>query len=82
MQLLGVRLSRGEESAFAELYDACADRLHHYLAIRLGLRDRAADVLQATFLRTVSHRRRFRRVENPIAYLFQIAQRSCSAFST
>jgi RNA polymerase sigma-70 factor (ECF subfamily) len=69
-----VRLARGDESAFAELYDACADRLHHYLAVRLGCRDAAADALQSAFLRAVRSRRRFRDVQNPVAYMFQIAR--------
>jgi RNA polymerase sigma-70 factor (ECF subfamily) len=71
---LAVRLARGDEAAFAELYDACANRLHAYLAARVGSRDAASDVLQTTFLRAVKSRRRFRGVENPIAYLFQIAR--------
>ncbi|HVT28574.1 MAG TPA: RNA polymerase sigma factor [Lacipirellulaceae bacterium] len=74
MHDLAARLARGEEAAFAELYDACADRLHHYLAVRLGSHDSASDVLQATFLRVVKSRKRFRHVENPVAYLFQIAR--------
>jgi RNA polymerase sigma-70 factor (ECF subfamily) len=74
MQQLAVRLARGEEAAFAELYDASADRLHHYLTARLSSRDAASDVLQAAFLRAVKSRRRFRGVENPVAYLFQIAR--------
>ena len=74
MQQLAVRLARGEEAAFAELYDASADRLHHFLTARLGSRDAASDVLQSAFLRAVKSRRRFRGVENPIAYLFQIAR--------
>jgi RNA polymerase sigma-70 factor, ECF subfamily len=74
MQLLAVRLARGEEAAFAELYDACANRLHHYLATRLGSRDAASDVLQIAFLRAVKSRRQFRGVENPVAYLFRIAR--------
>lgn len=74
MQPLAGRLARGEEAAFAELYDSCADRLHHYLATRLGSRDAASDVLQTAFLRAVKSRRRFRDVENPVAYLFQIAR--------
>ena len=69
-----MRLARGEEAAFAELYDACADRLHHYLTARLGSRDAASDVLQSAFLRAVKSRRQFRDVENPVAYLFQIAR--------
>ncbi len=74
MHDLAARLARGEEAAFAELYDACADRLHHYLAVRLGSRDAAGDVVQATFLRVVKSRKRFRGVENPVAYVFQIAR--------
>jgi RNA polymerase sigma-70 factor (ECF subfamily) len=71
---LAARLARGEEAAFAELYDACADRLHRYLTVRLGSRDAASDVLQNTFLRAVKSRLQFRKVENPIAYLFEIAR--------
>jgi len=71
---LAARLARGDEAAFAELYDACADRLHRYLAARVGSRDTASDLLQSAFLRAVKSRRRFRSVENPIAYVFQIAR--------
>ena len=71
---LAARLARGDEAAFAELYDACADRLHGYLAARLGSRDTASDVLQSAFLRAVKSRRRFRGVDNPVAYMFQIAR--------
>jgi RNA polymerase sigma-70 factor (ECF subfamily) len=71
---LPARLARGDEDAFAELYDACADRLHHFLAVRLGCRETASDVVQSAFLRAVKSRRRFRGVENPVAYMFQIAR--------
>jgi RNA polymerase sigma-70 factor, ECF subfamily len=71
---LAARLARGNEAAFAELYDACADRLHRYLMVRTGSADAAADA----FLRAVMSRRRFRKVENPIAYLFQIARNEAS----
>jgi RNA polymerase sigma-70 factor (ECF subfamily) len=71
---LAARLARGDGAAFAELYDACADRLHGYLAAKLGARDAASDVVQAAFLRAVKSRRRFRGVENPVAYMFQIAR--------
>jgi RNA polymerase sigma-70 factor (ECF subfamily) len=71
---LAARLARGDEAAFAELYDACANRLHGYLAARLGSRDAASDVLQSAFLRAVKSRRRFRSVEKPVAYMFQIAR--------
>jgi RNA polymerase sigma-70 factor (ECF subfamily) len=74
MHELAARLARGEEAAFAELYDAAADRLHHYLTARLGSRDAASDVLQIAFLRMVKSRKQFRGVENPVAYLFQTAR--------
>lgn len=75
---LAARLARGEEAAFTELYDACVDRLHGYLAARLSSRDVASDVLQSAFLRAVKGRRRFRGVENPVAYMFQIARNEAS----
>lgn len=74
LQELAGRLARGDEAAFAELYDACADRLHRYLAARLGSPEAASDVVQNAFLRAVKSRRRFQGVENPVAYLFQIAR--------
>jgi RNA polymerase sigma-70 factor, ECF subfamily len=74
MHDLAARLASGDQAAFAELYDACADRLHHYVAVRLGSREAADDVVQGTFLRAVKSRRRFRGVESPVAYMFQIAR--------
>lgn len=71
---LAARLARGDQAAFAELYDACADQLHGYLAAKFGSQDAASDVLQSAFLRAVKSRRRFRGVENPVAYMFQIAR--------
>jgi RNA polymerase sigma-70 factor (ECF subfamily) len=73
-QSLADRLATGEESAFAELYDACADPLHGFLLSLLRDADCAAEVLQATFVRAVQNRKRFARVENPAAYLFQMAR--------
>jgi len=71
---LARRLARGEEAAFAELYDACSEDLLRYLATRLASADRAADVLQTAMLRAVKSRRRFAKVDSPAAYLFQIAR--------
>jgi DNA-directed RNA polymerase specialized sigma24 family protein len=42
--------------------------------VRLGCRETASDVVQSAFLRAVKSRRRFRGVENPVAYMFQIAR--------
>jgi RNA polymerase sigma factor (sigma-70 family) len=74
MSKWGRRLAAGEDSAFAELYDACADRLFRYAAIRLGSDEAAGDVVQAALLRAVRSRKRFRGVDNPPGYLFQIAR--------
>ena len=75
----GRRLAKGEDSAFAELYDACADQLFRYASIRLSSHDAAGDVVQAAFLRAVRSRKRFRNVESPPGYLFQIAHHEISS---
>ncbi|HMP07727.1 MAG TPA: sigma-70 family RNA polymerase sigma factor, partial [Lacipirellulaceae bacterium] len=74
MQTLAARLVGGEDSAFPDLYDACADRLFRYAAVRLGSAEAARDVVQTVFLRAVKNRRRFRGVENPTAYVFAMAR--------
>ena len=68
------RLARGEPAAFAELYDACADRVHHYLVVRLGSRADADDVLQETFVCLARTRTRLASVENLEAYVFATAR--------
>ena len=74
MEPWGARLAQGGEAEFAEFYDACADRLHAYLAVRLGCREDAADVLQETFVRLVRNRTKLRQVDNVVAYAFTIAR--------
>jgi len=74
MDKLGERLARGDAAAFAELYDACADRLHHYLTVRLDSRDDADDVLQETFVRLVRARGRLHGVANLAGYVFTMAR--------
>jgi RNA polymerase sigma-70 factor (ECF subfamily) len=71
---LGDRLARGDRAAFAELYDLCADRLHHYLVVRLESRADADDVLQETFVRLARARHKLAHVENLAAYAFTIAR--------
>jgi RNA polymerase sigma-70 factor (ECF subfamily) len=80
MDELRERLARGDAAAFADLYDACADRLHHYLTVRLGARDRADDVLQETFVRLVRTRHRLGRVEDLTAYVFTIARNEAARY--
>ena len=68
------RLAQGDPAAFAELYDACADRVHHYLVVRLGSRADADDVLQETFVCLARTRKRLANVENLVAYVFATAR--------
>jgi RNA polymerase sigma-70 factor, ECF subfamily len=68
------RLARGDPAAFAELYDECADRVHHYLVLRLGSRADADDMLQETFVRLARRRKRLAAVENLVAYVFATAR--------
>ena len=78
MDNLGDRLARGEQAAFAELYDACADRLHAYLIACLRSRADADDVIQETFVRLARARSKLAKVENLTAYVFKIAHREAS----
>lgn len=82
MQGLPERMARGEESAFAEFYDACADRLFAFATARTGSREVAADVVQNAFLRLVKSRRRLHKVESPVAYVFQIVRNELSRHAT
>ena len=74
------RLARGEPAAFAELYDVCADRVHHYLVVRLGSRADADDVLQETFVCLARTRKRLAGVENLEAYVFATARNEALRF--
>ncbi len=74
MDQRATRLARGEPEAFAELYDACADRIYRYLVVRLGSRADAEDVLQETFVRLARTRQKLARVENLVAYAFTMAR--------
>jgi len=71
---LADRLARGERAAFAELYDACADRLHHWLSVHTGSRVDADDVVQETFVRLARMRKKLANVENLTAYVFTVAR--------
>jgi RNA polymerase sigma-70 factor (ECF subfamily) len=74
MATLQERLAQGDPVAFAELYDACADSVGHYLLVRLGAKEDAEDALQETFLRLARARRKLAAVENLDAYVFAIAR--------
>jgi RNA polymerase sigma-70 factor, ECF subfamily len=74
MNTLQARLARGDPAAFAELYDAYADRLGHYLLVRLGSWNDADDVLQEPFLRLARLRCKLANVTDLDAYLITVAR--------
>lgn len=74
MATLQARLARGDQAAFDELYDTYADRIGHYLLVRLSSRDDADDVLQETFLRLARIRRKLAKVDDLDAYILTIAR--------
>lgn len=74
MATLRERLAQGDHGAFAELYDACADRVNHYLLMLLGTREDADDALQETFLRLARIRHRLAKVDNLEGYVFTVAR--------
>ena len=74
MDIRGERLAHGDRAAFAELYDTCARRVHHYLAVRLGSEADADDVLQETFVRLAHDRKKLAAVKNLVAYVFATAR--------
>jgi RNA polymerase sigma-70 factor, ECF subfamily len=82
MGTLQARLARGEPAAFAELYDACADRVGHYLLVRLGSWADAEDVLQETFLQLARSRERLAEVESLDAYLIAVARNEAARLVT
>jgi RNA polymerase sigma-70 factor (ECF subfamily) len=75
------RLARGDPAAFEALYDACADRVHHALVVRLGSRSDADDVLQETFVRLDRQRKAVAKVENLVAYVFAISRNEANRFA-
>jgi RNA polymerase sigma-70 factor (ECF subfamily) len=80
MDDLGSRLAHGDPVAFAELYDRNAARLYRYLAVRLGSRADAEDVLHDIFVRLARTRKRLTQVTNLVAYLFAAARNEAARF--
>ena len=74
MATLQARLARGDQAAFAELYDTYANRIGHYLLVRLSSRDDADDVLQETFCRLARIREKLAKVDDFDAYILTIAR--------
>jgi RNA polymerase sigma-70 factor (ECF subfamily) len=81
MATLQARLAQGDQAAFAELYDACATRVGHYLVVRLGSRADADDVLQETFLRLARVRNKLAKIVDLDAYVITIARNEAARWA-
>jgi RNA polymerase sigma-70 factor (ECF subfamily) len=81
MATLQARLSQGDQTAFAELYDIYADRVGHYLLVRLGTREDTADVLQETFCRLAHSRIKLEGVNDLGSYILAIARNEAARLS-
>jgi RNA polymerase sigma-70 factor (ECF subfamily) len=69
------RYARGDDRAFAEVYDALAPRLHAYLLRRTRDAAKAEDVLQQTMLQIHRARGRFHPGAEVTPWAFAIARR-------
>jgi RNA polymerase sigma-70 factor (ECF subfamily) len=69
------RYARGEDAAFALLYDALGPRLHHFLLRQVKDPARAEDLLQQTMLQIHCARGRFLAGADVIPWAFAIARR-------
>src|SRR4051812_21762167 len=68
---------RGEQAAFAEMYDAYATRLHDFCFSMLRSRDEAADAMQDTFVCALERIGQLRDPERLRAWLYAIARHEC-----
>ena len=69
------RYARGEQPAFAEVYDAVAPRLHRYLTGRSGSSAVADDIVQQTLLRMHTARGSFLPGAEVMPWAYAIARR-------
>jgi RNA polymerase sigma-70 factor, ECF subfamily len=63
-----------------KIYDRFGDGLFHYLALKLGSRTDAEDVLQETLYRLLRYRARFFLARNPKAFVFRVARNEAFRF--
>ena len=70
------RYASGDDTAFADLYEALAPRLYGFLLRLTGDRSAAEDLLQQTFLKLHDARARFAREADVIPWAFAIGRRA------
>jgi len=71
-----VGLARGDERAYAKLYDRFGARLYRTALAMLRLREDAEDVVQEVFMGVLQSRRRLVGVQDLTAYLFAALRRA------
>ncbi|MCB9654104.1 MAG: sigma-70 family RNA polymerase sigma factor [Deltaproteobacteria bacterium] len=69
-----LRLRRGEEAAFDEIYEAYRARIFTFLLRLTGRRALAEELVQETFIRLVQHRDRLREDTQIGAWLYRVAR--------
>lgn len=68
------RAKKGEEQAFARLYEAHFDRIYRYVALKIGDRIEAEDMAQQVFVNAYKSLPNFRWQKTPVsAWFFRIA---------
>jgi RNA polymerase sigma-70 factor (ECF subfamily) len=63
-----------------ELYDRYGEKLYRYLVLKLCSCEDAEDVLQETFCRFARYSVRWKRVKNPLAFVFRTARNEANRF--
>jgi len=63
-----------------ELYDRYGEKMYHYLALRLGSREDAEDVLQEAFCRLARYSARWVFVRNPREFVFKVLRNEANRF--
>lgn len=72
-EVLMVRFSRGDETAFPELVSRYRDRLLNFIYRRTGSRELSEDIVQETFLRVVNAAPRYQATAKFNTWLYTIA---------
>jgi len=68
------RAKKGDQNAFAQIYEEYFDRIYRYIAVRLGDRTEAEDLTEQVFLNTLESIKSFKWKGTPFsAWLFRIA---------
>jgi len=65
---------KGDQNAFAQIYEEYFDRIYRYIAVRMGDRTEAEDLTEQVFLNTLESIRSYKWKGTPFsAWLFRIA---------